>query len=89
MAPKKISKHLSAIRDKILRDRGLVKVGKSFMSTNIDNKTATMLRLEIKHSRPIEQMLVSGTMRQVAKLLDITMNCVWRWRKRLGLLRHK
>jgi hypothetical protein len=44
-------------------------------------KTASMLRLERKHSRLIQELLRSGTGDEVALELGVTKGCVSKWRK--------
>lgn len=48
-------------------------------------KTALMKRIERQYGILIEEVLVSGSLHQVAGLLEIDFTTVSKWKKRLGL----
>ena len=51
----------------------------------INGKTPSMRLLELQHQQPIEILLLSGSLRQVAEKLGIDHSTVSRWIKRLCL----
>ena len=48
-------------------------------------KTSLMLNIEARFNKPIEDLLVDGTLMKVADRLQIDKVTVWKWQKRLGL----
>ena len=50
-----------------------------------DNKTPTMRLLELEHGMPIEELLLAGSLRDVAAKLGISHSTASKWIKRLCL----
>ena len=78
------------VRRKLLKDRGLVRVGKGHLEPMPDepedpNKTLAMRLIEARLGRLIEDLLMEGSLKEVADLLGIKESTVSKWRLRLGL----
>lgn len=77
------------IQDDILRRHGLQRAGqgrlkRSEVTTDLDPfKTLAMRLVEQVIGIPLEDVLWDGTVRQVAKRLDVDYSTVSKWRKRL------
>jgi hypothetical protein len=86
---------MKTLKEKILQEHGLTEVrpGKRkhkklvhIAPTRQDsNKTTHMKLLERLHGKPIEELLLSGSLSYVAKLLDIDTSTASKWIKRLKL----
>lgn len=78
------------VRRKLLKDRGLVRAGKGHLEPMPDepvdpNKTLAMRLIEARLDRLIEDLLMEGSLKEVALLLGIKESTVSKWRLRLGL----
>jgi len=78
------------IRRKVLKDRGLIRTGKGHLEPMPDepedpNKTLAMRLIEARLDRLIEDLLMEGSLKEVADLLGIKESTVSKWRLRLGL----
>ncbi len=78
------------IRRRILKERGLVRAGKGHLEPMPDepddpNKTLAMRLIEARLGRLIEDLLMEGSLKEVALLLGIKESTVSYWRLRLGL----
>jgi len=84
-----------SLKEKVLKERGLVEqqgsVGQhkrlvTIPKSNLDHlKTPHMKYLEMGHKKPIEQLLLAGSLSMVAKKLDIDRSTASRWIKKLNL----
>jgi len=77
-------------RRKLLRDRGLIRAGQGHLApvpeAPLDpNKTLAMRLIEARLGRLIEDLLMEGSLKEVAVLLGIKESTVSKWRLRLGL----
>ena len=77
-------------RRKLLRDRGLIRTGQGHLAPvpeePVDpNKTLAMRLIEARLDRLIEDLLMEGSLKEVAVLLGIKESTVSKWRLRLGL----
>lgn len=78
------------IRRKILKDRGLIRVGKGHLEPMPDepcdpNKTLAMRLIEARLGVLMEDLLAEGSLKEVAMLLGVKESTVSKWRLRLGL----
>ncbi len=78
------------VRRSVLKKRGLVRVGKGHLEPMPDepidpNKTLAMRLIEARLDRLIEDLLMEGSLKEVADLLGIKESTVSKWRLRLGL----
>ena len=78
------------IRQRILKNRGLVRTGQGHLAPepkepDDPNKTLAMRLIEDKHGAPIEELLMQGSIKQVGEDLGIDETTVSKWRLRLGL----
>jgi len=84
-----------SIKEKILEDRGLIehqpakhkhrKMVRIPPSPLDSLKTPLMRYLELRHHKPIQDMLMAGSLSQVAKSLGIDPSTVSKWIKHLKL----
>ena len=80
----------STIRNRLLKERGLVPVSggklRKVPVTQLDHlKTDKMRLIEIKYGKTIEEMLTSGTCREVEKRYGIDFTTVSRWINKLNI----
>ncbi|KKM02994.1 hypothetical protein LCGC14_1778870 [marine sediment metagenome] len=78
------------VRRKVLKDRGLIRTGHGHLEPMPDepidpNKTLAMRLIEARLDRLIEDLLMEGSLKEVADLLGIKESTVSKWRLRLGL----
>ncbi len=78
------------IRRKVLKDRGLIRIGKGHLEPMPDepvdpNKTLAMRLIEARLGKLIEELLSEGSLKEVAVLLGVKESTVSKWRLRLGL----
>lgn len=78
------------IRRKLLKDHGLERTGQGHLEPVPDepvdpNKTLAMRLIEARLGRLIEDLLMEGSLKEVADLLGIKESTVSKWRLRLGL----
>ncbi len=78
------------VQNKILKDRGLKRKGEGKLEPMPDepvdpNKTLAMRLIEARLGRLIEDLLMEGSLQEVAVLLGIKESTVSKWRLRLGL----
>jgi len=78
------------LRRKLLKDRNLIRTGQGHLEPvpdepNDPNKTLAMRLIEARLDRLIEDLLVEGSLKEVADLLGIKESTVSKWRLRLGL----
>lgn len=78
------------IRRKVLKDHGLIRAGQGHLEPTPDepvdpNKTLAMRLIEARLDRLIEDLLMEGSLKEVALLLGIKESTVSKWRLRLGL----
>jgi len=78
------------VRRKLLKDRGLVRVGKGHLEPMPDepedpNKTLAMRLIEARLGIMIEELLSEGSLKEVALLIGVKESTVSKWRLRLGL----
>lgn len=84
-----------SIKDKILEERGLIehqttkhtpkRLARIPPSPLDSLKTPLMKYLELRHGKPIQDMLMAGSLSQVAKKLDVDGSTVSKWIKHLKL----
>ena len=87
--------HAKSVKDRILEERGLIKHqpakykhGKMVRipPSPLDSlKTPTMKYLELRHRKTIQDMLVAGSLSQVARKLGVDPSTVSKWIKHLKL----
>lgn len=87
----------TAIKRQILRQRGLTRVAQNPgaaiiykklrpVPTNLEHlKTPKMKMYELQFGKPIEELLLSNSIRQVAAMLQMHRGSVSKWRRRLNL----
>lgn len=83
------------IREKILKEHGLISQQRAKGKQRrlviqppyipIASKTTLMELLETRHKKPIQKLLLAGSLTVVAKNLGIDFTTVSKWKKRLGL----
>ncbi len=78
------------VRRKLLKDRGLIRVGKGHLEPMPDepddpNKTLAMRLIEARLGIVIEELLSEGSLKEVALLIGVKESTVSKWRLRLGL----
>ncbi len=78
------------IRRKVLKDHGLARIGQGHLEPMPEkpadpNKTLAMRLIEARLDRLIEDLLMEGSLKEVADLLGIKESTVSKWRLRLGL----
>jgi len=73
------------LRRKILKDKKLVKVGRKLVSfdelPSDYHKTQLMKYIELKSGSPLEDLVLNGSTRQVAKRLGINYSTISKWRR--------
>lgn len=89
--------HISnkSIKDRILEERGLIehqtakhtpkKLARIPPSPLDSLKTPLMRYLELKHGKPIQDMIMAGSLSQVAKKLEVDTSTISKWIKHLRL----
>jgi len=87
--------HTKSIKDRILEERGLIEHQTTKHASKrlvrippspLDSlKTPLMRYLELKHGKPIQDMIMAGSLSQVAKKLGIDPSTVSIWIKNLRL----
>ncbi len=78
------------MRRKVLKNHGLIRAGQGHLEPMPDepedpNKTLAMRLIEARLGRLIEDLLMEGSLKEVADLLGIKESTVSKWRLRLGL----
>jgi len=78
------------LRRQILERHGLVRAGQGHLESEPrpppnSHKTLAMRLLEQQFKRPIEELLMEGSLEEVGKRLSIHFSTVSHWRERLGL----
>ena len=77
------------LQEQILKHRGLKPASYTGLEENTvppdGIKTLTMRQIEARFGIPIEELLMEGSLNQVARRLGIDFTTVSRWRERLGL----
>ncbi len=83
---------MNEFQQQVLRDRGLVKrkynkKGQSRITSAIpeDSKTAHMKLIELRLKRPIEELLMMGSLSEVAVMIGVDRATVSKWIKRFNL----
>ena len=80
-----------SIKQRILDSRGVVLEKHTRTPLTHDDapsllhKTYTMKWLEIKHTKPIEELITSGTLSEVSKRLGVDRTTISKWRTQLAL----
>jgi len=87
--------HTKSIKDRILEERGLIehqttkhaakRLARIPPSPLDSLKTPMMRYLELKHGKPIQDMVMAGSLSQVAKKLGVDSSTVSKWIKHLKL----
>lgn len=76
---------MTSIKQKILNKRGVKLAPRTRIPVSTKTpfqKTKTMLRLEARFNKPIEE-LIKGNIIEVSKLLGVVPSTISRWRKRM------
>ena len=73
------------LRRKILKDKKLVKIGRKLVSfdelPSDYRKTTLMKYIEVKFGASLEDLVLNGSTRQVAKRLGINYSTISKWRR--------
>lgn len=82
------------LQDEILKRRGLERTSKGGLGPPQppppdDSKTLAMRLIEQQHGRPLEELLLDGSLEEVGATLGIDQSTVSKWRLRLGLRERK
>lgn len=70
---------------KSLKHQILTEAQLRFAALATNGKTPTMVLIEVRMGRPIEELLRSGTCRAAAKKLGVNFATISRWRAKLGM----
>lgn len=74
------------LRDELLTRRGLVAVPSyAPVEKHSNAKTPKMKLAELKHQKPIEELLADGGLSELADKLGVDQATVWRWRQLFGI----
>jgi len=77
------------LKDKILKKRNVVLAPRTKNPISVDElptpfkKTIRMMFIELKHSTPIQELVATGSIDDVAMYIGVDRSTVSKWRKRI------